>query len=122
MSQETDALRIVKFFCIAKFCYMNPLFMKGPMRARCARRIILLVEVAAVAVLLISTSANAGFDHEWALDQNGIWARKYQTALENGVVAVELAGSLRSGNNDQLGHTFGRRWTPRSYRQPAPRR
>ena len=42
---------------------------------------------------LASGHAYAGFDHEWALDQNGIWARNYQTGLENGVIALELAGS-----------------------------
>jgi undecaprenyl-diphosphatase len=47
-----------------------------------------------------------GFDSELPLDQSGIWARKYQTALENGVVAVELAGALWYGNDNALGHTF----------------
>ncbi len=57
-------------------------------------------------LLLISASAHAGFDHELPLDQSGIWARKYQTALEYGTVALEAAGSLWLGNNDELGHTF----------------
>jgi membrane-associated phospholipid phosphatase len=47
-----------------------------------------------------------GIDHELPLDTNGIWARKYQTALENGVIAVELVGALWLGNDDKLGHTF----------------
>ena len=47
-----------------------------------------------------------GIDSELALDQNGIWARKYQTGLENAVIAAELAGALWFGNDDQLGHTF----------------
>ena len=47
-----------------------------------------------------------GIDHEWSLDQSGIWARRYQTGLEYGVVAVEIAGSLWLGNDDALGHTF----------------
>ena len=25
-----------------------------------------------------------GIDHEWSLDENGIWARNYQTSLEYG--------------------------------------
>jgi hypothetical protein len=50
--------------------------------------------------------AQTGFDHEWALDQNGIWARKYQTSLEYGVIAMELAGALSLGNDDGIGHTF----------------
>ena len=47
-----------------------------------------------------------GIDHEWSLDQNGIWARNYQTGLEYGVIALEVAGSLWLGNDDELGHTF----------------
>jgi hypothetical protein len=41
---------------------------------------------------LASNQAYAGFDHELPLDQNGIWARSYQTGLENGVIALEVAG------------------------------
>ncbi|HVC00858.1 MAG TPA: phosphatase PAP2 family protein [Steroidobacteraceae bacterium] len=47
-----------------------------------------------------------GIDHEWSLDQSGIWARSNQTALEFGVVAVEAAGSLWFGNDNRIGHTF----------------
>ena len=41
-----------------------------------------------------------------SLDQRGIWARKYQTGLEFGVIAVEVAGGLWLGNDNELGHTF----------------
>jgi undecaprenyl-diphosphatase len=47
-----------------------------------------------------------GIDHEWAFDQSGIWARKYQTGIEYGVIAAELAGGVWLGNDDALGHTF----------------
>ena len=47
-----------------------------------------------------------GIDSELPLDTSGIWARKYQTGLENGVLAVEVAGALWLGNDDKLGHTF----------------
>jgi membrane-associated phospholipid phosphatase len=57
-------------------------------------------------VLLASNFAYAGFDHELPLDQSGIWGRNYQTGLEYGVLAVEVAGSLWLGNDDPLGHTF----------------
>ncbi len=63
-----------------------------------------------LALLLVSGCALAGgpfgIDHELALDQNGIWARKYQTALEVGVIAVEVGGATWLGNDDRLGHTF----------------
>lgn len=55
---------------------------------------------------LAAGQAHAGFDHELPLDQNGIWARQYQTGLENGVIALEIAGSLWFGNDNELGHTF----------------
>jgi membrane-associated phospholipid phosphatase len=56
--------------------------------------------------LTTSLPAYAGFDHEWNLDQSGIWARKYQTALEYGVLATEIVGSVWLGNDDELGHTL----------------
>src|SRR5713226_2775780 len=66
--------------------------------------------IAAAAVALFAQTAEAGgpfgIDHELALDQNGIWARKYQNALETGVVVLEVAGSLWFGNDNELGHTL----------------
>ncbi|NNM61459.1 MAG: phosphatase PAP2 family protein [Steroidobacteraceae bacterium] len=64
-----------------------------------------------LACTLIAPHARAGggpigIDHEWALDQSGIWARSDQTTLEFGVVALEAAGSLWYGNGNKLGHTF----------------
>jgi undecaprenyl-diphosphatase len=50
--------------------------------------------------------AFAGLDHELPLDENGIWARKYQTALQNSVIVTEIVGSLWFGNDSELGHTF----------------
>jgi len=47
-----------------------------------------------------------GIDHEWALDQSGIWARKYQLDLAYGVVAAEVGGALWLGNDNELGHTL----------------
>jgi len=50
--------------------------------------------------------AAAGIDHEVGFDQSGLWARKYQTGLELGVIATEIGGALWLGNDDKLGHTF----------------
>jgi hypothetical protein len=47
-----------------------------------------------------------GIDHEIGFDQSGIWARKYQTALETGTIVTEIAGALWLGNDDELGHVF----------------
>lgn len=47
-----------------------------------------------------------GIDHELSLDERGIWARKYQTSLEYGVIAVEISGALWLGNDNELGHTM----------------
>jgi membrane-associated phospholipid phosphatase len=57
-------------------------------------------------LLLTPGFANAGFDHELPLDQNGIWGRRYQTGLQNAVIGLEVAGSLWFGNDNELGHTF----------------
>ncbi len=57
-------------------------------------------------LVLASIRAHAGLDHELPLDQSGIWARKYQTGLQFGVIAIEAAGSLWFGNDNELGHTF----------------
>jgi hypothetical protein len=51
-------------------------------------------------------SGPLGIDHELPLDENGIWARKYQTSLEYGVIAVEIGGALWLGNDNELGHTM----------------
>ncbi len=51
-------------------------------------------------------SGPLGIDSELTLDQSGIWARKYQTSLENGAIAAELIGALWLGNDDRLGHAF----------------
>jgi hypothetical protein len=59
-----------------------------------------------VSVCAQASDGFLGIDHELEFDQNGIWARKYQLALEYGVVATEIAGSLWLGNDDELGHTL----------------
>lgn len=53
-----------------------------------------------------ATGGPLGIDSELPLDTNGIWARRVQTGIENGVIAVEVAGALWFGNDDELGHTF----------------
>jgi len=57
-------------------------------------------------LLFAAPVAHAGIDHEWSLDQSGIWARKYQTGLEAGVVAIEVGGALWLGNDTEAGHVF----------------
>jgi hypothetical protein len=47
-----------------------------------------------------------GIDHEWSLDQSGIWAQKYQNTLEYGAVALELGGGIWFGKDNPLGNTF----------------
>ena len=66
---------------------------------------------AAATLVLLPLFAHAGggplgIDSELPLDNSGIWARKYQTGIENGVLAVEVAGALWFGNDDKLGHAF----------------
>jgi hypothetical protein len=68
-------------------CALLPLFLGAPIHARAGDGFL-------------------GIDHELDLDQRGIWARKYQVALEYGVIATEIGGSLWLGNDDELGHTL----------------
>jgi membrane-associated phospholipid phosphatase len=56
--------------------------------------------------LAVAGGGPLGIDSELPLDTGGIWARKYQTGIESGVIAVEVAGALWLGNDDKLGHTF----------------
>jgi hypothetical protein len=70
-----------------------------------------LLRIAVLLSVLAWGSANAGggflgIDHEIGFDQSGIWARKYQNALELGVIATEIGGAVWFGNDDKLGHTF----------------
>jgi len=51
-------------------------------------------------------SAQAGIDHELPLDNDGIWSRNYQMALQDAVIAVEIGGALWLGNDTELGHTM----------------
>ncbi len=77
------------------------------MRIEFTRKLRLWLPVLLLPLLVLTSSRSyAGFDHEWSLDENGIWARKYQTALQDGVIALEVAGSLWYGNDDELGHTY----------------
>jgi undecaprenyl-diphosphatase len=55
---------------------------------------------------LTADCAFAGIDHVVPLDENGVWSRQYQTALQNGVIATEIIGALWLGNDNELGHTF----------------
>jgi membrane-associated phospholipid phosphatase len=67
-----------------------------------------------VLLLMLSLAAGSahagsgpfGIDHEWTLDQNGIWSRNVQNGLQFGVLALEVGGSLWLGNDSALGHTF----------------
>jgi membrane-associated phospholipid phosphatase len=70
-----------------------------------------LIRILFLTTLFAAGSARAGggpfgIDHELALDQSGIWSRKYQLALQDGVIAVEVVGSLWLGNDDALGHSL----------------
>ena len=69
------------------------------------------VKLALLAALLMPNLAKAGggplgIDSEVTFDQHGIWARKYSTALESGVIAVEVAGAVWFGSDDELGRAF----------------
>ena len=48
----------------------------------------------------------AGIDHPVTPTDSGIWARKYTQALQYGVIATEIGGSLWLGGQSELGLTF----------------
>jgi undecaprenyl-diphosphatase len=66
----------------------------------------MIVALSMQSTLSAASGGPLGIDSELPLDTNGIWARRYQTGIENGVIAVEVAGALWFGNDDKLGHTF----------------
>ena len=70
------------------------------------RYLYLWVALCALMPVAVQAGGPFGIDHELALDQNGIWARKYQTGLQFGVIAAEVGGALWFGNDNQLGHTM----------------
>jgi undecaprenyl-diphosphatase len=68
---------------------------------------------ATLAVLLVLVSGSAlaaggplGIDHEWSLDQRGIWGTGPQAAVEYGVIAIEVGGALWLGNDTEAGHVL----------------
>jgi undecaprenyl-diphosphatase len=61
--------------------------------------------------LLRAASAHAGggpfgIDHEWGLDNSGIWAQKDQNVIEYAALATEIGGGIWFGRDSELGHTF----------------
>src|SRR5579859_2141077 len=74
--------------------------------AATGRSRVLLLTLALAASSAHAGSGPFGIDHEWTLDQNGIWSRNVQNGLQFGVIAVEVTGSLWFGNDTALGHTF----------------
>ena len=47
-----------------------------------------------------------GIDHEWTYDNSGIWATRYEAAVEYGALAFEVGGALWLGNENEFGHTL----------------
>ena len=47
-----------------------------------------------------------GIDHEWNYDDSGIWKRSYQIALEDGLLAADVAAALWEGGETRLGRTM----------------
>jgi membrane-associated phospholipid phosphatase len=54
----------------------------------------------------LATPSRAGIDHELTYDDSGIWNRKYQLALEHGLLAAEVIGALWSGGETRWGRTM----------------
>jgi len=62
--------------------------------------------VASLILVVIPSSARAGLDHPVTPTTSGPWARQYTQALQYGVIATEIGGSLWLGGESELGLTF----------------
>ncbi len=69
-------------------------------------RLSCLLGTLALCAPVFAGSGPLGIDHRVPLDDHGIWQRKYQVALEDGVVATEVLGALWNGGDTRLGRTF----------------
>jgi undecaprenyl-diphosphatase len=47
-----------------------------------------------------------GIDHMLTYDDSGIWNRRYQQALEYGLIATEVVGAVWEGGESRLGRTY----------------
>lgn len=56
--------------------------------------------------LLWAGDGPLGIDSRLRYDDRGIWKRKVQVGLEDGVVLAELAGALSTSGDSRLGRTF----------------
>ena len=66
---------------------------------------------ALVGLALVSTAGWAGggplgIDHVLPYDDSGIWNRRYQQALEYGLIGTELIGAVWEGGESRLGRTW----------------
>ncbi|WP_427914105.1 phosphatase PAP2 family protein [Ramlibacter sp. MMS24-I3-19] len=71
------------------------------------------IRALSAAAVAASLSCNAwgaggplGIDHRLPLDENGIWARSNQLAVQNISAVTVLGGALWEGNETRLGRTF----------------
>ena len=62
--------------------------------------------LAALILLAQAPACFAGIDHILSYDDSGIWNRKYQEALEYGVIVAEVAGGLWEGGETRMGRTW----------------
>lgn len=62
--------------------------------------------LAVMAPVALAGGGPLGIDHEWSLDQQGIWSRGVQVTLEYGVLGIEAAGALWYGADDERGRVY----------------
>jgi PAP2 superfamily protein len=74
---------------------------------RCSRGRSLLDALLACLILLpLTRVCQAGIDHVLTYDDSGVWNRKYQQALEYGIIAFEAGGALWEGGESRFGRTL----------------
>jgi hypothetical protein len=73
---------------------------------RLTRKILAAVTAGAFSSSLYAAGGPLGLDHRLAFDQNGIWARSNQLAVQDLSAALVVGGALWEGNDTRLGRTF----------------
>ena len=83
----------------------RPFGFSGSLTALCAAAVLSGL-IAAAPQPAAASGGPIGIDHLVPYDNSGIWKRSYQTDLEYGLIAAEVAGALWEGDQTRLGKTF----------------
>lgn len=66
----------------------------------------LALALGAIGPAALAAGGPFGIDHRLNEDHSGIWNRRNQSLLQDGVALIVVAGALWLGDQDRLGHTY----------------